>query len=478
MADATNTPHVLIIGGGFGGLRCAQKLRRAPVRVTLIDRRNHHLFQPLLYQVATAGMMAENIAVPIRSVLRRQKNAAVQLGDVQQVDLAAKRVHLADGTRIGYDYLVLAAGARTSYFGHDEWEKHTVGLKSVEDAYAIRRRVLLAFEAAEQETDPAVRRRLLTFIAIGGGPTGVEMAGALAELTRVVLARDFRRVNPDEVRVVLLEAAPRLLLAFHPKNAENARHELMRLGVEVHTGRGVTDIDARGVHLGDEVIESDLVVWAAGVTPENITRKMLGMEATQRGFVPVEQDCSVKGFQEVFAIGDCAAYITEAETKAAEEKGTKPRPLPGVAPVAMQQGTFVADTIMRELRGKPRLPFRYFDKGSMATIGKSRAVLEFGRLRMQGFLAWVAWIFVHVFYIVGFRNRALVMFDWFWAYLFNRRGARLIVGRLGRGRDGRGHSEDSRVEQMPRRPQDAPDDAKDFAVKASWNRNAPPTNKG
>lgn len=477
MANTDTLPHVLIIGGGFGGLRCAQKLRRAPVRVTLVDRRNHHLFQPLLYQVATAGMMAENIAVPIRSVLRGQKNAAVRLGDVQQVDLSNKRVELADGTSIDYDYVVLAAGARTSYFGNDAWEQHTVGLKSVEDAYAIRRRVLLAFEAAEQEEGAAARRRLLTFVVIGGGPTGVEMAGALAELTRQVLARDFVRVHADDIRVMLLEAAPRLLLAFHPSNAENARHELMRLGVEVHTGRGVTNIDARGVHLGDELVESDLVVWAAGVTPENIARKLLGLEATQRGFVPVEQDCSLKDFKDAFAIGDCAAFISEAEAKAAEEKGTKPRPLPGVAPVAMQQGTFVANTIARELAGKPRAPFRYFDKGNMATIGKSRAVLEFGRLRMRGFLAWVAWIFVHVFFIVGFRNRALVLFDWTWAYLFNRRGARLIVGRLGRGRDGRGHSEESRVEQMPRRPQDAPRDAPDYAVKASWNKNAPPTRK-
>lgn len=458
-------PHVLILGGGFGGLQVAMALAKAPVDVTVLDRRNHHLFQPLLYQVATSGMMAESIAVPIRSVLGSQKNARTLLGDARSVDLDARSVRLADSSQLFFDYLVVAAGARTSYFGHDEWQDFTVGLKSVEDAYAIRRRVLLAFEAAEREHDAAKRRRLLTFVVIGGGPTGVEMAGALAELTRTVLARDFRVVKADDIRVILLEAAPRLLLAFHTSLSENARQELLRLGVEVHTGRGVTNIDAAGVHLGSELIEAEVVVWAAGVQPSALASHIEGLAATKRGFVPVEQDCSLTGHPNVFAIGDIAAFVPKAEAKRTDGAAENPRPLPGVAPVAMQQGRHVARSIVRDLRGKPREPFKYVDKGSMATIGRSRAVLEYGRIRMRGFLAWVAWIVVHVFYLIGFRNRAFVMFDWTWAYLTNHRGARLISGRLGKGRDGRGHGEDSQVADVQ--------EVGGIASKSGWAQNVP-----
>ena len=464
-APTPSRPHLVVIGGGFGGLRVAMQLSRTPIDITVVDRRNHHLFQPLLYQVATAGMMAESIAVPIRSVLSKQKNARVLLAEATDVDLDAREVRLADGTSLFYDYLVVAAGARTSYFGHDEWAEHTVGLKSVEDAYAIRRRVLMAFEAAERERDAAKRRRLLTFVVIGGGPTGVEMAGALAELTRSVLARDFRVVQADDIRVMLLEAAPRLLLAFDESLGENARHELLRLGVEVHTGRGVTKVERGAVHLGSEVVRSDLIVWAAGVQPIPLAKQLKGLPATQRGYVPVEQDCSVAGHPHAFAIGDIAAFIPEPEKKKAAQgaPADKPRPLPGVAPVAMQQGNFVARTIARELAGKPREKFVYFDKGSMATIGRSRAVLQYGRLKLHGFFAWTAWLAVHIFYLIGFRNRFVVMLDWAWTYFTNHRGARLISGRLGKGRDGANHGEDSVVTEV--------DDKADIAQKSGWAQN-------
>jgi NADH dehydrogenase len=415
MAEHVTKPHVVIIGGGFGGLKTARSLRRANVRITLIDKANHHLFQPLLYQVATAGMTAEEIAVPIRSVVRKQPNVQVLLGEVTRADLDKKVVYLSDGAEIAYDYLVVAAGARTNYFGHDDWAEHTVGLKSIEDAFEIRRRVLTAFEAAEREPDRAKRRALLTFVVIGGGPTGVELAGALSELTRAVLARDFRLVHAEDIRVMLLEAGPRLLAPFHESLSANAAEELQRLGVEVRLGTAVTDITPEGLRTASEDIPATLTCWAAGVAPQPLAQA-LGL-ATRRGLVEVTPDCSAPGRPEVFAIGDIASFIPEGSTK----------PLPGLAPVAMQQGVHVARSIERSVRGEAREPFRYLDKGNMATIGKSRAVLEFKGLRMTGLLAWLAWIVVHIYYLIGFRNRAVVMFDWFWSYLTNRRGARLIT---------------------------------------------------
>lgn len=430
--ELQNVPHVVIIGAGFGGLRAAQELRRAPVRVTVIDRQNHHLFQPLLYQVASAAMMAESIAVPIRSVLRKQQNATVLLDEAQSIDLTQRSISLREGGTLNYDYLIVAAGARTHYFGNNAWAEHTLGLKSVEDAYSIRKRVLLAFEAAEREPDATRRRALLTFVVIGGGPTGVELAGALSELGRLVLARDFRRVQKSDLRVMLLEAAPSLLLAFHPSLQANAITELGKLGVQVRTDTKVTGITARGVQLENDFIASELTVWAAGVSPEPLTTRIQGITPNKRGFLPVEADCSLAGFPEVFAIGDLASFVPKSSHP--EDASAKPpRPLPGVAPVATQQGAHASQMIRSDLSGKPRKTFKYFDKGNMATIGKSRAVLEVGKLRMKGFFAWMAWLLVHVFLLIGFRNRVVVMFEWAVNYLSGHRGARLIPKSGSRG---------------------------------------------
>lgn len=415
-----NTPEsrkrVVIIGGGFGGLRTARELKNAPVEVTLIDRNNHHLFQPLLYQVATAGMAAEEIASPIRSVLRKQKNARVLLGDVERVNVETRRVFLADGASVDYDYLVVAAGTQTNYFGHNDWAQFSVGLKTIEDAFEIRRRVLLAFEAAERETDVARRRELLTFVVIGGGPTGVEMAGALSELSREILARDFRVIHPSSIRVILIEMAPRVLTPFHASLSAKAQRDLETLGVDVRTGTQVRDIRAEGVQLDAEFIPAAVTVWAAGVEPHSLARK-LGITPTKRGQVAVGQDCAIPGHPEAFALGDIAEFIPAGTTT----------PLPGLAPVAMQQAVTVAANIQRSVAGKEREPFHYLDKGIMATIGTSRAVAQTGKLRFSGLLAWLAWIVVHIYYLIGFRNRLLVMFDWFWCYVTQRRGARVIT---------------------------------------------------
>lgn len=433
MTQHHKVPHIVIIGAGFGGLRAAQDLKNAPVRVTVIDRQNHHVFQPLLYQVATAAMMAESIAVPIRGVLSKQKNATVLLDEVTGVNLAKREVSLVSGAPLDYDYLIVAAGARTHYFGNNAWADHTEGLKSVEDAYAIRKKVLLAFEAAEREPDAAARRQKLTFVVIGGGPTGVELAGALSELGRTVLAGDFRQVQKSEVRVLLLEAAPSLLLAFHPSLQQNAIDELGKLGVEVRVNTKVTGITQNGVQLENDFIPSELTVWAAGVSPQPLTAQIEGATPDKRGYLPVEQDCSLAGHPEAFAIGDIAAFVPKVhgqKATAAVVSGApapKPaRPLPGVAPVAQQQASHVARMIRNDLSAKPRKSFSYFDKGNMATIGKSRAVLEVGRLRMRGFFAWMAWLLVHVFLLIGFRNRVVVMFEWAVNYLTSHRGARLI----------------------------------------------------
>ena len=409
-------PHVVIVGGGFGGLTAAQSLRTAKVRITLVDRSNHHLFQPLLYQVAMAGLSPAEIASPIRAILARQKNARVLLAEATDFDLERRVVKLRDDEgELGYDFLVVATGAQTSYFGHDEWAPYALGLKSLAEALEIRERVLLAFERAERESDASKREHLLTFVVIGGGPTGVELAGAIAELAKHVLARDFRSIDLAATRVVLLEAGPRILGAFSEKLSQKAVDQLAELGVEVRTGARVTNIDARGVHLGDELLASATVLWGAGVRATPLGEK-LGAPLDRAGRLLVEPDLTIPGHPEVFAIGDMAT-----------RNGADGKPLPGVSPVAMQQARCAARSIRAALAGKPRQTFRYLDKGSMATIGRSRAIAELRGLRLSGFFAWCAWLLVHLLYLIGYRNRLAVMFDWFWSYVTYRRGARLIT---------------------------------------------------
>lgn len=410
--------NVVVIGGGFGGLALTRELAKMPVHVTLVDRSNHHLFQPLLYQVAMAGLSPGEIAVPIRSVLSKQENARVLLAEVTHVDLEARQVHTQQTKPLPYDYLVIATGARNSYFGNDTWAQAAPGLKDLDDAIEIRRRVLLAFEAAELEADPTLQQRYLTFVVIGGGPTGVELAGAIAELATFVLARDFRSIHSDRTRVVLVEGGERILGSFAPELSVRARQSLVDMGVEVRSGLRVTAIDAGGVSCGDERIEAATVLWAAGVAASPLC-KSLGFDVDRQGRAKVEPDCSLPQLPDVFVIGDAASFIP---------KGTA-TPLPGVSPVAMQQGRFVARQIARSLEGKPREQFEYLDKGSMATIGRRRAVAQLGKLRLSGFLAWLAWLFVHIFYLIDFRNRLVVFLDWTFAYFSYRRGSRLITGR-------------------------------------------------
>ena len=410
-----NIPHVVIIGAGFGGLTTAQSLKRAAVRITVVDRTNHHLFQPLLYQVAMAGLSPADIAAPIRSVLRKQKNVTVLLDEAMDVDFTDQTVKLRD-SELKYDYLVLATGGRTSYFGHDEWEKFAPGLKDLDEAVEIRRRVLLAFEAAEKETDPERRRELMTFVVVGGGPTGVELAGAIAELAHYVLARDFRSIRPEEAEILLLEGGPRILPTFAPDLSESARRQLTELGVRVRTGAQVTNIDEHAVYLGAEEIRASTVIWGAGVRATALTLR-LGAPLDRAGRVLINRDLTVPGHHNVFAIGDMT-YL--------EQDG---KPLPGVSPVAMQMGRLVARNIKNALAGKPYEEFRYFDKGSMATIGRKAAVAEIGKLHLSGFIAWMAWLMVHIFFLIGFHNRFLVIFNWAWSYFTYQRGARLITGR-------------------------------------------------
>jgi len=405
----------VIVGGGFGGLYAARALAGRPVRVTLLDRRNHHLFQPLLYQVATAALNPSDIAVPLRSILRRSTNVTVLLANVERVDLTSRRVAL-DRGEIGYDALVLAAGASHSYFGHDEWEVLAPGLKTLEDALEIRRRVLLAYEAAERESDGAEQQALLTFVVIGGGPTGVELAGALGEISRRTISRDFRVIDPTKARIVLLEGAPRILTTFPESLSLSAQDALRRIGVEVRTKAIVTRVTADAVWLGGEQIRARTVLWAAGVAAAPLTRN-LDAPLDRSGRVLVEPDLSIPGHPETFAIGDMCAFLHQTGA-----------PLPGVAPVAIQQGRAVADNVLRRLRGEPTRPFRYRDKGSMATIGRAAAVAVVGRLKLSGLPAWLAWLLVHIVFLIGFRNRLLVLFEWAWAYLTWHRGARLITG--------------------------------------------------
>jgi NADH dehydrogenase len=409
--------HVVVIGGGFGGLAATRSLARAPVRVTVLDRSNHHVFQPLLYQVAMAGLSPAQIAVPIRSALRSQKNARVLLAEVTGVDFRARRVECRQCPPFTYDFLVLAPGATNSYFGHDAWAPFAPGLKDVDDAIEIRHRVLLAFEAAERETDPRAQARHLSFVVIGGGPTGVELAGAIAELAAYVLAKDFRAINPDATRVILLEGANRLLTALDPELSRRAERSLSAMGVQVRTGTQVTAVDERGVLAGDERIEASTVLWAAGVRGSPLAA-LIGLEVDRQGRVRVAEDCSVPGHPEVFCIGD-AANFTPSGTEL---------PLPGVSPVAMQQGRFAARQIERSIEGLARERFRYVDKGTMATIGRSRAVAQVGSLRLSGFVAWLVWLGVHIFYLIDFKNRLSVLLDWAWSYFTYQRGSRLITG--------------------------------------------------
>jgi len=410
--------QVVVIGGGFGGLAVTRALAREAVQVTLVDRRNHHLFQPLLYQVAMAGLSPAEIAVPIRSVLRAQTNTRVLLAEAVRIDVPARQVVLREASPLAYDFLVIATGSLTSYFGHEAWRNVAPGLKDIEDAVEIRRRVLLAFEAAEREPDPELRRRHLTFVVIGGGPTGVELAGAIAELASYVLARDFRAINPESTRVVLIEAGPRILNTFAPQLSLRASRSLAGMGVEVRTGAPVTQIDQEGVLLGSERIVAGTVLWAAGVAAAPLPQD-LPAPVDRAGRALVEQDCSLPGHPEIFCLGDAAAFIPKNGTA----------PLPGVSAVAMQQGRFVARQIGRRIDARPPETFVYRDKGSMATIGRSRAVAEIGKLRLSGFIAWLAWLLVHIYYLVDFSNRMIVFIRWAWSYLTYRRGARLITGR-------------------------------------------------
>lgn len=407
--------RVVIVGGGFGGLLAARGLAKVPVEVTLVDRANHHLFQPLLYQVATAGLSSAEIASPIRRILRRQKNTTVLMAEATGVDLEGRRLLLADG-EVAYDYLIVAAGATHSYFGHDDWEKHAPGLKTLDDAFALRRRVLLAFEQAERETDSEARRQWLTFVVIGGGPTGVEMAGALAEVARHTLAREFRRIDPRTARIILVEAGPRILTAYPENLSRSAVLQLEGLGVQVWTGAPVTGIDDSGVSIGGDRLIARTVVWAAGVQASPMGRA-LGAPLDRAGRVKVTPELTLPGRPEVFVIGDLAAL---------EQDG---RPVPGVAPAAMQMGRHTAANVARAVRGEALVPFRYHDKGSLATIGRSAGVAWFGgRRTLTGFVAWVAWLAIHIFFLIGFRNRFVVMVTWAWAYATYDRSARLIFG--------------------------------------------------
>jgi NADH dehydrogenase len=409
-------PRIVIVGGGFGGLAVAKALRKTPVQITLVDRTNHHLFQPLLYQVAMAGLSPADIAAPIRSILNNQRNVSVLLAEATGVDFERQALLLSDG-ELPFDYLLLATGGRTSYFGHDEWSRFAPGLKSLDDAIEIRRRVLLAFEAAEREVDSGRRRDLLRFVVVGGGPTGVELAGAIAELARHVLARDFRSINPSSAEIVLLEGGPRILPSFPPDLSASAARQLAGLGVTVRVNAHVTRIDERGVSLGDELLASTTVIWGAGVRATSLTER-LGVPLDRAGRIVIEPDLSLPGHANVFAIGDMVNF--------SHQNGQS---LPGISPVAMQMGRHVARNIERDLRGQPREPFRYVDRGTMATIGRKAAVAQVGRWKLSGFPAWITWLLVHIYFLIGFRNRLAVLFNWAWSYFTYQRGARLITGR-------------------------------------------------
>jgi NADH dehydrogenase len=417
-------PQVIIIGGGFAGLAAARRLRNVACEVTLIDRHNHHVFQPLLYQVATAGLSPGDIASPIRWILRKQQRVRVLLANVEHIDTAAKRIRLdpstslsaSGGDSLSYDYLIVAAGATHSYFGHDEWGNAAPGLKTLDDALAIRRRLLLAFEEAEREPNPVYQRRLLTFVLIGGGPTGVEMAGALGEIARQVLTMEFDRVDPATARIILIEAGPSILPSFPETLRESARRALLRLGIDVRVGKAVTKVEDGAVWIGDERIEAHTILWAAGVAAAPLSRH-LGPNLDRAGRVIVEPDLSVPGHPGVFVAGDLASFSHQTGS-----------PLPGVAQVAKQEGRHAAGNVARLIAGgQSTKPFRYIDPGNMATIGRNNAIADFGFLRVSGYLGWLMWLFVHIMFLIGFRNRLSVMMQWAASYFTYQRSVRLIT---------------------------------------------------
>jgi NADH dehydrogenase len=431
MNAAMDRPRVVIIGAGFGGLTAAKALKTAPVDVTLIDRRNHHLFQPLLYQVATAGLAPNQIATPIRAIVRHQKNVNVELGTVEAIDAIKREVVLGE-RRVPYDYLIIATGARHAYFGHDEWERFAPGLKTLEDATDQRKRILLAFEHAELETDAEERKRLTTFVVIGGGPTGVETAGAIAELANKALARDYRHIDPKSARIVLVEAGARILSGFPPDLSENARRSLEKLGVEVRLGEAVTQVEADGVMLGSERIGSRTVIWAAGVQSSPAAR-WLNIPADRAGRAIIGGDLRAPGHDDIFVIGDCASV-----------NGADGKPLPGVAPVAKQQGVYAANAIKAALKAETLdKPFAYFNVGNLATVGRKAAVADFGFVHLRGFIGWVLWSVAHIYFLIGFKNRIAVALDWVWSYLTFERGARLITGDIAETQSGEARQRDA-----------------------------------
>jgi NADH dehydrogenase len=410
-----NSKLAIVIGAGFAGLKAAKTLaNHAGLRVILVDHRNHHLFQPLLYQVATAGLNPSDIAVPIRVQFRGAPNVEIHLGHVDAVDLQ-KQIVSGEGHEIPYDYLILACGARHSYFGHPEWEEFAPGLKTLEQATEMRRRMLVAFERAENELDAGTQRAYLTFVVVGGGPTGVELAGAIADVSRTAMQGDFRRIDPAQARIVLLEAAPRVLTSFSDDLSERARRDLAELGVEVRTNAKVDAIDAEGVTIGAERLAARTVFWAAGVQAERVAMTP-PLETDRASRIKVNDDCSVPGFANVFVVGDMASL-----------EMAPGQLVPGVAPAAIQAGEHAARMILRDLAGEPRRPFVYEDKGTLATIGKSRAIGQIGRVKLTGRIAWLAWLLIHVYQLIGFRNRLAVLFNWAWNYIFSKRGARLIT---------------------------------------------------
>ncbi len=411
------SPHVVIVGGGFGGLWATRALASAPVRITLVDRGNHHLFQPLLYQVATAGLSAPDIAAPLRHILRKQKNVEVRMATVAGIDADAKRIALADGTTLDFDYLLLASGATHAYFGNDQWADHAPGLKTLDDALDLRRKLLFAFERAEAASDPAEREAWLSFAIVGGGPTGVELAGTLAEIARHTLKDEFRNIDPAQARVRLIEAGPRVLAAFPDSLSEQAKRQLEKLGVEVSLGTPVKDITAQGYRLGDSFVPAKTVVWAAGVAASPLGA-MLGAPLDRAGRVRVAPDLSVPGHPDIFVAGDLASLL-QANGK----------PVPGVAPAAKQMGRLVARNIRARIGGTATSAFAYKDYGNLATIGRMAAVVDLGKLKFSGLLAWWFWLVMHVFFLIGFRNRLVVLLNWTWAYWSYQRAARIILGR-------------------------------------------------
>ena len=412
--NPSQLPHVLVIGGGFAGLWATRALASAPVRITLVDRCNHHLFQPLLYQVATAGLSSPDIAAPLRHILRKQRNVEVRLAEVRNIDPTDKQVTLDDGSTLDFDYLLLASGATHAYFGHDEWARHAPGLKTLDDALQLRRHLLLAFERAEAEPDPELRAAWLSFAIVGGGPTGVELAGTLAEIARHTLKNEFRNINPSDARVRLVEAGPRVLSSFPEDLSEKARRQLEKLGVEVSTGTAVSDINESGYRLGDVFVPARTVVWAAGVSASPLA-KSLAVPLDRAGRVSVLDDLSAPGHPDIFVAGDLASL---------QQAG---KPVPGVAPAAKLMGRHVAAVIRARLAGKPAPAFHYRDFGNLATIGRMAAIVHFGRLKLSGLLAWWFWLGAHVFFLIGFRNRLVVLLNWAWAYCSYQRGARIIL---------------------------------------------------